>query len=131
MTTAKKFTLFSLLTLGTVVMAGCSCVKNDCAPPPPPRPRPAPVVCDPCGPIAVAPAPAPVCNTGVCQIVPPGTTLYSDPPTVTLSATGEVINRTPVTFYPANAAVTTYSPNPQATTVSTYSVPRSSNVRPI
>lgn len=133
MKTTRKLALLAMMVLGTAVLAGCSCATNDCAPPPPPppRPRPAPVVCDPCAaPLAVAPISAPVCTTGVCQIVPPGATVYSDPPTVTVSATGQVVDSTPVRYYTSNSGYS-YAPYPQATAVSTYNVPRSSNVRTI
>lgn len=141
MSILKKLLLVGAFALVPAVLAGCSCVKNDCAPPPPPppRPRPAPTVCNPCAALpapvssvapATASAPAPFCTTGssYCQIVPPGTTIYSDPPTVTVSSTGEVLNRTPATYRPATSG-TAYQPAPQATAVSTYNVPRSANVR--
>ena len=138
MRSLSKIAVVASMVLGMGVLAGC-CGNNDCAPPPPrPRPAPAPTVCPspaqafcpPTGPVAYTGA-APVCTTNVCQLVPPGTTIYSDPPTVTVSSTGQVLNQTPTSYYPAPRAGTVNSPNPQARSVSTFSVPRSSNVRDI
>lgn len=132
----KKICAVGMFALIPAVLVGCSCSdKSVCYTPPPPRPRPAPVVCDPC--TAMTPvsttagvvATAPVCTTNFCQIVPPGTaTVYSDPPTVTVSSTGQVINSTGTRYYTDPRGTV----NPVNTTVSTtYSVPRSSNVRTI
>ncbi len=135
----KKICALGMFALIPAVLVGCSCTdKNVCYTPPPPRPRPAPVVCDPC--TAVAPitmtetaavtSTAPYCTTNYCQIVPPGTTVYSDPPTVTVTSSGQVINSTPARYYPATGPSAPF--NPAVTTVSTTnSVPRSSNVRTI
>lgn len=135
MNTYKKFALLGMFAIVPVVLAGCSCGTSYCeAPPPPPRPRPipAPVVCDPC--TSVLPttttttfAAAPVCSTNFCELVPPGTTIYSDAPTVTVSSTGQVISSTPTRYYPTSNPRSTY--NPGFTAVSTYEVPRSANVR--
>lgn len=58
-----------------------------------------------------------VASTGVCQIIPAGSTIISDPPTVTLSSTGEVIDRTGTTFSTAYApSATVYAAAPQQTT---------------
>jgi Predicted solute binding protein len=69
---------------------------------------------------------APATTTaGICQIVPAGSVLYSDPPTITLSESGQVIEQTPMIFYPVGTTpgtVTAYQTQPFTTTTTTYPV---------
>ncbi len=103
------------------------------APPPPPRTA---FTSDPyfavSAPLATAPA-----SGGVCQIVEPGSVIYSDPPTVTLSESGQVVHSTGATYQvapPAGtaaaartfgtvAAVPTEQVQTYTTTTTTYSDP--------
>ncbi len=58
-------------------------------------------------------------STGICQIVPPGSVLYSDPPTITLSESGQVVEQTPTIFYPVGTTpgtVTALQTQPYTTT---------------
>lgn len=69
---------------------------------------------------AYAPQPS-----GVCQVVPPGSTIFSEPPTVTVSSTGQVIDSTPATYrttapgYPADYG-TVYAAAPVSAPVTVY-----------
>lgn len=75
-------------------------------------------------------APAPVyasapdsTTTGICQIVPAGSVLYSDPPTITLSESGQVIEQTPTIFYPVcTTPGTVTAMQTQSFTTTTYPV---------
>lgn len=106
------------------------------SPPAPPPPPPRMTFAE--APPAYYPPPAynPAPVAGVCQIVPPGATLISDPPTITLSSSGEVVDRTGTVFYPVNAPVApapayatspVYAP-PSATTITLASAPVETSV---
>lgn len=93
-------------------------------PPPPPVYAPAPVYTS-----------APVSTTtGICQIVPAGSVLYSDPPTITLSESGQVVEQTPTIFYPVGTTpgtVTAMQTQPFTTTTTYDSQPFVTTMQPV
>ena len=128
MDTMKKFLLLGAFVLVPAALTGCSCVTGDCPPAPAVSEAPAPA---PAPEPEVLAASDPFCplGPGRCRIIPPGTMIYSDPPTMTISSTGEVLSRTSATYKPAVSGAV-YEPAPQAVAVvATYDVPRSANVR--